>query len=377
MSDAARDRTTAVRWRLALGRHAQSALGEAGLSGQERRLDAAMEHLYGRGHAARGFRPGKGGTLDPTQIVLPRWLDELKQLFPQSVFETIQGHAIDRFGMTELLANPEALKRLEPNLDLLKVLLAFKGRADPSVAEPIRELVRKIIEDLRRKLESEITMAFSGARNRFRRSHQKRLVNFDIRATVRANLKTYQPDRRAIIAERLHFTSRQRRQMPWTVILCVDQSGSMLGSLIHATVLASILAGLPALSVKLVVFDTSVVDLSDRVDDPVGLLLSAQLGGGTDIGKAVTYCEGLITQPSRTVLALISDFEEGASPAALIRAVRRLAEARVTLIGLAALGEGGEPVFDRAMAARLAEVGMAVAALTPDRFAEWLCGIIR
>jgi uncharacterized protein with von Willebrand factor type A (vWA) domain len=245
------------------------------------------------------------------------------------------------------------------------------------VAAPIREIVRKIIEDLRRRLESEITRAFSGVRNRFRRSQQKRLANFDIRATVRANLRTWQPDRRAIIAERLHFTSRQRRQMPWTVILCVDQSGSMLGSLIHATVLASILAELPAMATKLVVFDTSVVDLSDRVDDPVSLLLSVQLGGGTDIGRAVTYCEGLITQPSRTVLALISDFEEGASPAALVRAVRRLAEARVTLIGLAALGDGGEPVFDRAMAARLAEVGMAVGAMTPDRFAEWLCGIIR
>ncbi len=371
------DRSTAVRWRLALGRHAHGALAEAGLSTRERRLDAAMEQLYGRGHAARGFRPGGGGSLDPTQLVLPRWLDELKELFPQSVFENIQSHAIGRFGMSDLLANPEALKRLEPNLDLLKVLLAFRGRANPAVAEPIREVVRKIIEELRRKLESEISRAFSGARNRFRRSQQKRLANFDIRATVRANLKTYQPDRRAIIAERLHFTSRQRRQMPWTVILCVDQSGSMLGSLIHATVLASILAGLPALSVKLVVFDTSVVDLSDRVDDPVDLLLSVQLGGGTDIGQAVTYCEGLITQPSRTVLALISDFEEGASPAALIRAVRRLAEARVTLIGLAALGDSGEPVFDRAMAARLAEVGMAIAALTPDRFAEWLCGVIR
>ena len=141
--------------------------------------------------------------------------------------------------------------------------------------------------------------------------------------------------------------------------------------------LASILAGLPALSVKLVVFDTAVVDLSDRIDDPVDQLLSVQLGGGTNIGQAVTYCEGLVTQPSRTVLALISDFEEGASPAVLMAAVRRLAEARVTLIGLAALGDGGEPVFDRVMAARLADIGMQVAALTPDRFAEWLCGVIR
>lgn len=372
-----RSRATAVRWRLALGRHAQDGLGEADLTRDETRIDAAMEALYGRAHAERGYRPGRGGSLDASRIVAPRWLDEVKALFPKTVFETIQGHAVERFGLAEVLANPEALKRLEPNLDLMKVVLAFRGRADPAVAEPIREIVRQVVEEMRRRLQTAIVRAFSGSRNRFRRSQQRRMANFDIRATVRANLRTYQPDRKAIIAEQLRFTSRQRRQMPWTVILCVDQSGSMLTSLIHASVMASILAALPAVAVKLVVFDTSVVDLSDRVSDPVDLLLSVQLGGGTDIGKAVTYCEGLVTQPSRTVLALISDFEEGASPAALIRAVRRLAEARVALIGLAALDPDGEPTYDRAMAARLAAAGMSVAALTPDRFAEWLAGVIR
>ena len=366
----------AARWRLALGRHAANKLGGVDLSGQEVRLDRAMEALYGRAHAARGFRPGQGGSLDPSQIVLPTWLDELKQLFPASVFETIQGHAIERFNMAELLGNAEVLKRLEPNLGLMKVLLAFRGRADPKMAEPIRQIVRKVVEELRRRLETKVARAFSGSRNRFQRSSQKRMVNFDARATIRANLRHYQPDRRVLIADKLRFNARQRRRIPWTVILCVDQSGSMLGSVIHAAVLASILASLAALEIKLVVFDTSVVDLSDRIDDPVDLLLSVQLGGGTDIGRAVSYCEGLITQPSHTVLALISDFEEGASPATLIRAVRRLAEARVTLIGLAALDDAAQPVFDRAMASRLADAGMAIAALTPDRFAEWLNGVM-
>jgi uncharacterized protein with von Willebrand factor type A (vWA) domain len=367
---------TAVRWRLALGRHAQAELGAAELTRDQSRIDQAMEALYGRAHAERGYRPGRGGSLDASKVVAPRWLDEVKALFPKSVFETIQGHAVERFGLAEVLANPEALKRLEPNLDLLKVVLAFRGRADPAAAGVIREIVRQVVEEMRRRLETAIVRAFSGARNRFRRSQPRRMANFDIRATVRANLRTYQPDRRAIVAEQLRFTSRQRRQTPWTVILCVDQSGSMLTSLIHASVMASILAALPAISVKLVVFDTSVVDLSDRLDDPVDLLLSVQLGGGTDIGKAVAYCEGLVTQPSRTVLALISDFEEGASPSALVRAVRRLAEARVTLIGLAALGPDGEPTYDRDMAERLAAAGMSVAALTPDRFAGWLAEII-
>ena len=321
--------------------------------------------------------PGEGRSLDPSQLTLPTWIDELKELFPASVFETVQTHAIDRLNLTELLANPDVLKRLEPNIGLMKVLMAFRGRADPKVAEPIRQIVRKVVEELRRRLEREVARAFSGSRNRFRKSHQKRMVNFDARATIRANLQNYQPDRRALIAERLKFTARQRLQIPWTVVLCVDQSGSMLGSVIHAAVLASILAALPAVNVKLVVFDTSVVDLSDRIDDPVDMLLSVQLGGGTDIGKAVTYCEGLITQPTRTVFALITDFEEGGSPAHLVRAVRRLAEARVTMIGLAALDEQAAPIYDRAMAARLADVSMSIAALTPDRFAEWLSGVMK
>jgi Mg-chelatase subunit ChlD len=370
-------RDIAVRWRLALGRHARGALQGAGLSDEEQRLDATLEVVYGRGRTARGYREPGPGSLDPSQITAPRWLDEARRLFPKSVFEVIQAHAVERFGMTEFLSDPEALKRLEPNLTLLKVLMSFKGRADPSVAEPIRQIVRTIVDDLRRRLAKDVARAFSGSRNRFQSTSQKRLANFDIRGTVRANLKTWSLERRAIVAERLRFTTRQRRHWPWTVILCVDQSGSMVGALIHAVVLASILAALPAVTVKLVVFDTSVVDLSGQLDDPTDLLLSVQLGGGTDIGKAVTYCEGLVTQPSRTVLALISDFQEGGSPAALVRAVRRLAEARVTLLGLAALGEEGEPVFDRDMAGRLAEVGMSVAALTPDAFADWLCGVIR
>jgi uncharacterized protein with von Willebrand factor type A (vWA) domain len=164
--------------------------------------------------------------------------------------------------------------------------------------------------------------------------------------------------------------------MPWTIILCVDQSGSMLNSLIHATVMASILAGLPAVEVRFVAFDTSIVDMSDKLADPVDLLLSVQLGGGTDIARAMTYCESLVVNPSRTVIALISDFEEGGSLADLLRCVRRLAEARTRLIGLAALDTNGAAVFNRSAAEKLAGLGMHIAAMTPDRFAEWLVGIM-
>ncbi len=195
-------------------------------------------------------------------------------------------------------------------------------------------------------------------------------------AQRKQTVQRYDPARQRIVAERLHFTGRSRRQLPWTIILCVDQSGSMLGSVIYAAVMAAILAALPSVDVRLVVFDTSVVDLSREVADPVSVLMSVQLGGGTDIGRAVAYCEQLITQPSRSIFVLLSDFCEGGSVAPMIAAVQRMASAQVTLIGLAALDDQAATDYDRATAQRLADAGMKIAALTPDRFAEWIAGII-
>lgn len=162
------------------------------------------------------------------------------------------------------------------------------------------------------------------------------------------------------------------------MVLCLDQSGSMANSVIYTAVMAGILAGLPSLRVRLVVFDTSIVDLSAYVDDPVETLMSVQLGGGTDIGRALTYCEQTHTSenPRRTVLVLVSDFYEGASPQALLAACRRLREAGARLLGLAALDEQADPVYDRQMAERLVAEGMDIAALTPKQLAEWLVKVI-
>jgi len=368
------------RWRMVLGRYAEQGLGGDPLAGRDRRMDRALDYLYGRELARRGLRGGaKGrfGSLDPSQLTPLRWLGEVRTLFPRSVYETIQTHALDRYQMHEILADPKTLDALEPNRDLLRSLIAFKGQANPAVQQKIREVARKVVDEIVRRLRPRVQRAFSGAPNRFHRSQFRAMQNFDWRATIRENLKHYDTERKAIVAQRLRFYSRMRRRLPWTIVLCVDQSGSMLGSVIYSAVMAAILAGLPSLRLHLVVFDTTVVDLTEQLEDPVQVLMSVQLGGGTDIGRAVTYCERLVTQPQRTIFVLVSDFCEGAPVGALVGAVRRLAEARVTLLGLAALDEDATPDFDRGIAERLAAAGMEVAALTPDRFADWLGQVIR
>jgi Mg-chelatase subunit ChlD len=240
------------------------------------------------------------------------------------------------------------------------------------VLDEARRLVRKVVEDLKRRLENQVRNALFGRLNRFQHSPLRVAQNFDWRGTIRRNLKHYDPECALLVLQDVLFFARVERKIPWTVVLCIDQSGSMAASVIHSAVLAGILAGLPMLRVKLVVFDTSFTDLSDRVDDPVEVLMSVQLGGGTDIGQALTYCEQLVEDPHRTVLVLVSDFCEGASPVRLLSVCKRLREAGVVLLGLASLDEGAMPAYDRQMAERLAALGMDIAAVTPLQLAEWL-----
>ncbi|WP_299295570.1 VWA domain-containing protein [uncultured Tateyamaria sp.] len=365
----------ARRWRLALGRYANQQLG--GLAGQDNAMDQSLDFLYGREYEGRGLERDRGaGSLDPTQLHALNWLGKAKGLFPQSVFETLQGHALDRYGLTDLLKDPKTLDSLEPNQDLLKVLLSFHDRADPAIKAKLRDVADRIIRDITERLRHDVMRAFSGRRNRFRRSNIPSAANFDWRNTLRENLKTYDPDTRRIIAQTLRFNSREKRRLPWTVVLCVDQSGSMTDSVIHSAVMAAILCGLPGVTVKMVLFDTSIIDVSDRLTDPLDTLLSVQLGGGTNIGRAVSYCEDFISDPDRTVFALISDFAEGASPRALYAALARMAEARVRMIGLVALDEQAAPYFDPMVAGKAADIGMQVGAMTPDKFAAWLAEIM-
>jgi Mg-chelatase subunit ChlD len=371
------DEQALMRWRLILGRYAQKRIAPS-MGATACRMERALDFLYGREYQGRGVRgEGEGGkkgpgSLDASQLSVPQWLSEVRELFPRETLEVIEKHALERYDLKELVTDPETLQKLEPNHDLLKMLLQFKGSMNADVLNAARRIIRQIVEELRERLAREVQQCFSGRVNRYRHSPLRVSQNFDWKGTLKLNLKNWQVEEKQLVLERLRFFSRARRHFPWRIVLCIDESGSMVDSVIHSAVLAGILAGLPAVDVKLVVFDTSVVDLSGHVDDPVEVLMSVQLGGGTDIGQALCYCEKLIETPQRTVLALVSDFCEGAPPNRMLGAVKRLKEAGVTLIGLAALDSAAAPAYDRQIGARLAALGMDITAATPRQFAEWL-----
>jgi Mg-chelatase subunit ChlD len=377
MSEPAR-RENLARWRLVLGKYAQPKMPSC-LDGQEQRMADALEQLYSREYKGRGVRqdPKLGpGSLDPSQLNVPKWLQEIRELFPKETCARITRHALERYGMTELVQDPATLASLEPSTELLGAVLALKGRMGGAVLAEARRLIARVIEQVKKKLEQEIKNALAGRLNRFRHSNHKVARNFDARDTIRRNLKHWDPQQQKLIVEQPRFFNRVKRHIPWEVILCIDQSGSMTNSVIHAAVMAGILAGLPAVRVRLVVFDTSVVDLSEHVSDPVEVLMSVQLGGGTNIGQAVRYCEQLVSQPRRTVLVLVTDFCEGSDPRVLIAACKRLREAGVRLLGLAALDAEANPWYDEQLAGRLAAEGMEIAALTPMQLAHWLAEVM-
>ncbi|MBX7219104.1 MAG: VWA domain-containing protein [Blastocatellia bacterium] len=380
------DEELLTRWRLVLGKFAEQQLS-CNLSARNQRIEKALDFLYSREYRGRGVRgeddqTGRSkektpGSLDPSQLSVPAWLSEVRDLFPNDTCEIIEKHALDRYGMTELVTDPDVLAKMNPNLELLKTVLTFKGSMQGEVLQVARRIVRQVVEEIKRRLESDVRRTLLGKINRFQHSPLKVAQNLDWRDTIRKNLKHYDPERKKLIVQNVRFFSRVERRLPWDIILCVDQSGSMASSVIHSAVMAGILAGLPALNISLVVFDTNVVDLSGFVDDPVEALMSVQLGGGTDIAQALGYCSRLVKTPHRTVLALVSDFAEGGSVAHMLAIAKAIRESGVTAIGLASLDEGANAFYDVQTGERLADLGWHIAAMTPRHFAHWLAGIIR
>jgi Mg-chelatase subunit ChlD len=364
------------RWRLVLGNAADQALGGQPLGAEAMARDAALDWLYGRDEdlARRGIRRGgsRHGGSDPSTLTTVDWLDDIHRLFPKETIERLERDAVERYEIHDVVTDPAVLERIQPNPTLLKAVLRTKHLMNPAVLALARRIVEAVVRDLMERLATEVRTAFSGTRLR-RPGRFRQARNFDFRSTIRRNLAHYRSDEKRLYLQTPQFFSRTRRHLDtWQVILLVDQSGSMVGSVIHAAVTAACLWNLPGVKTHLVAFDTEVVDLASDVTDPVELLLKVQLGGGTDIAQAVAYGAQLVDNPRRTILAIITDFYEGGDDGRLVRTVKHLVEQGTYVLGLAALDADANPDYDHGLAQRLADVGAHVGAMTPGQLAAFV-----
>ncbi len=373
------DDDTLARWRLMLGSSGGSGFGSRGkLGANDLAADAALGWLYDRDAslAGRDVRQ-RSGTLDEAQLTVPEWLDEVHRLFPKETIERLEKDAVEKYEIHDVVTNPEVLARVEPNETLLKAVLRTKHLMNPEVLALARELIAKVVRRLVENLAVTVRRSFTGARQR-RRSTFKLARNFDAKLTVRSNLGRWDQDRKRLAIDKPIFFSRARRSADkWQIILLVDESGSMLGSVIHAAVTAACLWGLPGVKTHLCIFDTDVVDLTAEVTDPVEILMKVQLGGGTDIGNAVAYAAGLVEAPRRTIVVLVTDFFEGASTDLLVQRVKALCEGGSIVLGLAALDEQANPTYDRDLAQRLVQVGAHVGAMTPGELVGFIADTVK
>ena len=362
------------RWRLILGADSESdgegrgAGSGAGveLDAEDATLDAALEALYGEER-----KGGLGGSAPK----VARWLGDIRRFFPAPVVRVMQQDAIERLNLRQLLLEPELMAAIEPDVNMVTTLLAL-NRVMPSEARATARLVvRKVVDDLLKRLRSPMQQAVVGSLNRAVRSRRPRHHEIDWNRTIRANLKHYQPKYRTIIPEtRVGFGRKQTNLRE--IILCVDESGSMAASVVYAGVFGAVLASLPAVRTRMVVFDTAVVDLTDDLNDPVELLFGTQLGGGTDIRKALGYCESLVTRPQDTILVLISDLFEGGNRTEMLKRAQAMIDAGVQVIVLLALNDDGSPAYDHPNAAALASMGAPAFACTPDLFPDLMAAAI-
>jgi len=288
----------------------------------------------------------------------------------------MQTDAMERLGLTELLLEPELLETVQPDVSMVSTLIGLRGLIPERSRETARAVVRAVTDDLEQRLRSRTVQAVTGALNRAARTRRPKLRDVDWNRTIAANLKHYLPEHRTVVPERLVGFARRQTQVERHVILCIDQSGSMAESVVYSSVFGAVLASLRSVATRLVVFDTTVVDLTDELEDPVDVLFGVQLGGGTDINQALAYCQGLIERPVDTILVLISDLYEGGIAEEMLRRASAIVGSGATMVALLALSDSGRPSYDASHAAALAGIGVPAFACTPDQFPELMATAI-
>ncbi|MFB7994719.1 DUF5682 family protein [Streptomyces sp. NPDC056002] len=365
----------AERWRLVLGRRGdQLPQGIAPLA-------TALDELYGkgRGEGARGDLPGGAGGRGGREAPYPgvrEWAEELTALFGPGIREEVLAAAATR-GRTDVVSalDPEAVR---PSVELLRTVLQHAGGLPEARLAALRPLVRRLVDELTRTLATRLRPALTGAATA--RPTRRPGGGLDLARTLRANLATARrtdDGRIHVIPERPVFHGRVRRSADWRLIILTDVSGSMEASTIWSALTASVLAGVPALSTHFLAFSTTVLDLTEHVHDPLALLLEARVGGGTHIAAGLRHARTLVTAPSRTLVVVVSDFEEGYPVGGMLAEVRELVGAGCQVLGCASLDDAGRPRYSTGIAGQLVAAGMPVAALSPLELARWVGEKIR
>ena len=353
------------RWRLAMGGEDD---GAGALSENDLRIDRALSALY-RGADQGGRKKGGLGASAPR---VARWLGDIREFFPSPVVQVIQRDAFERLNLKAMLLEPEFLETLEADVHLVADLISLRSAMPDKTKETARMVVAQVVAELMTRLAHKTAETIRGALNRNQRTRRPRPADIDWPRTIRANLHNWQADYQTIVPETLvgHARKSKAKADLDHVIMCVDQSGSMASSVVYASIFSAVMASLPVLETKLVCFDTSIIELSEQLADPVEVLFGVQLGGGTDINAALAYCQGLINQPAKTNLILISDLYEGGNAKELLARAAELVSSGVNLIVLLALSDDGRPAYDQAHAQAFATLGCPVFACTPDQFPD-------
>ncbi|WP_246451419.1 VWA domain-containing protein [Allostreptomyces psammosilenae] len=376
------------RWRLVLGGAAAEQC-PSNLSRADAAMDAALAALYEAGEGGAGGRRGRrGGSGDPdgsgersaslsgSAPAVVRWLGDIREYFPSSVVRMMQQDAIERLRLDQLLLEPEMLQAVEPDVNLVATLVSLHRAMPETTRTTARQVVDGVVKQLERRLADHTRSVIGGALDRSARTSRPRHADIDWNRTILANLKNYLPEYGTVVPERLVGYARAQRSTKKDIILCIDQSGSMAESVVYSAIFGAVLASMKAVSTRLVVFDTSIVDLTDQIDDPVDVLFGTRLGGGTDINRALAYCQSKITRPADTVVVLISDLYEGGIRNEMLRRVAEMKAAGVQFVALLALSDSGAPAYDRQHAAALAALGAPAFACTPDLFPDVMAAAI-
>ena len=357
------------RWRLILGSEAEKRIDSMDdgndLSQEDLMMDMALDAIYNR-DMKFGFGGGAGKGASSPQI--SRWLGDVRTLFDKDIVKIIQSDAMERCGLKQLIFEPELLENIEPDMHMASMILTLKDQIPKQSKENAREFIRKIVEQINALLETDLKRAVTASINRKLHSPIPSASALDFQTTIRKGIKDYNTKLKKIIPQKYYFFERSATTAAnkYTVILDIDQSGSMGESVIYSSIMSCILASMSAIKTKVVAFDTNIVDLSEKCEDPIDLLFGFTLGGGTDIEKSIKYCTKYIENPKKTIFFLISDLEEGGNRAGLLRRLTQMKEDGVIVICLLAISDSGKPYYDANMAQRIANNGIPCFAAAPQ-----------